>query len=246
MKKGFKIFLIISISLITIGSIAFLILDKPLPKGKSGPEAELLAEKMLKAVNKEAWDTTFAVRWLYEDHDYIWDRTRYFVQVQWDNNKVLLHTPSLEGVAFKNEKELTGEDKKKALKKAWEYFANDSFWLIAPYKIKDPGTVRSIVNVDGEEALMVHYSSGGVTPGDTYLWLLNEEGLPYAWRFWVKIIPFGGLEFSWENWTTVETGAKFSLFHDGLVDVVVKNVIVGNTPKDINGDIDPFKDFSLN
>jgi hypothetical protein len=36
---------------------------------------------------------------------------------------------------------------------------------IAPFKLRDPGTSRSIVMQDEKEALMVTYTSGGSTLG---------------------------------------------------------------------------------
>ena len=69
-------------------------------------------------------------------------------------------------------------------------------------KAFDPGTSRALLKLpNGNDGLLVHYNSGGVTPGDTYLWHLDENGLPVAWQMWVGIIPVGGMQFSWEDWT---------------------------------------------
>ena len=93
-------------------------------------------------------------------------------------------------------------------------FNNDSFWLVAPYKIFDEGTERSLVSLeDGSQALLVTYTSGGSTPGDSYLWLLNENEIPYAYKMWVKIIPVGGVEASWDHWTKMESGAYLPKSH---------------------------------
>jgi hypothetical protein len=53
------------------------------------------------------------------------------------------------------------------------------------FKLRDPGTSRSIVMQDEKEALMVTYTSGS-TPGDSYVWILDEN-IP-AWRMWVSIV----------------------------------------------------------
>ena len=60
---------------------------------------------------------------------------------------------------------------------------------------------------------MASYTSGGLTPGDSYLWVLDADGTPKAWRIWVNIIPVGGLEFSWDNWQTIPSGAKIATSH---------------------------------
>jgi hypothetical protein len=55
--------------------------------------------------------------------------------------------------------------KNRCYKKGNDYFNNDSFWLIAPFKLRDAGTTRSIVMQDNQ-ALMITYASGS-TPGDS-------------------------------------------------------------------------------
>lgn len=102
----------------------------------------------------------------------------------------------------------------KGVQKAYKNFINDAFWLNPIVKIFDEGTSRSIVTLaDGREGLLVSYASGGVTPGDSYLWLVDANGLPTAWKLWVGILPIGGLEFSWDNWLTLPTGAKIATGH---------------------------------
>jgi hypothetical protein len=76
--------------------------------------------------------------------------------------KVLLIVKQWKALPIKTK--LTGSDKTDAIKTANDYFNND-FWLIAPFKLRDPGTSRSIVMQDEKEALMVTYTSGGSTPG---------------------------------------------------------------------------------
>ena len=196
------------------------------PTGTTGSEADALANKMLQAINKPAWDSTKFVQWSFRDaNHYLWDKERNFVRVRWDDNEVLLHTKSVTGKAFVNGEAIAGEEANKLIQDAWSFFCNDSFWLNAPAKAFDPGTSRSIVKQeDGSDGLMVSYESGGVTPGDSYLWLLDDTGLPTAYKMWVKIIPVGGVEASWGDWITLSTGAKIATSHalKGL------NIPIGN------------------
>jgi hypothetical protein len=93
-------------------------------------------------------------------------------------------------------------------------FNNDSFWLVAPYKVFDQGTTRQLVALEGgRDALLVTYSSGGTTPGDSYLWILGDDGLPASYKMWVKIIPIGGLEATWANWQRMESGIMLPTSH---------------------------------
>ena len=60
--------------------------------------------------------------------------------------------------------------------KAYSFFCNDSFWMIAPFKAFDEGVTRTIVmSKEGNQNLLVSYASGGVTPGDSYLWILDKR-----------------------------------------------------------------------
>ena len=63
------------------------------------------------------------------------------------------------------------------------------------------------------DAIMVSYRSGGVTPGDSYLWIMDENARPTHWQMWVKIIPVGGLKTSWEDYQTLYNGAKVASSH---------------------------------
>jgi hypothetical protein len=85
---------------------------------------------------------------------------------------------------------------------------------VAPYKVRDPGTERKVVNTKMGKGLLVTYTSGGVTPGDSYLWILDQNNRPVKWKMWVSIIPLGGLEFTWEDWQKHE-GAWFAPTHVG-------------------------------
>ena len=127
--------------------------------------------------------------------------------------------------------------------KAYAYFCNDSYWLIAPFKVFDQGVSRSIVNTeDNKKALLVSYASGGVTPGDSYLWFLNENNIPESYKMWVKIIPIGGLKATWENWTKSETGVMVAKDHKlGPMNVDCSDIKMGLSLESIGLKSDYFK-----
>jgi hypothetical protein len=244
MKKTFKIIGTIILVLI-IALVAFLYFtSKPLPEGQQGIKAEALTDKIQTAINQKAWDSTTAVSFSFRgDHHYLWDKKRNLVQVKWDDKKVLYNNQTLEGIAYKNNKKLTDSQKSATIKTANDYFNNDSFWLIAPFKLRDAGTTRSIVMQDDQEALMITYASGGSTPGDSYVWFVDENYMPKAWRMWVSIIPLGGLETSWEDWITFQNNLKIATSHKGLIDLKLENVKTGQSIEEINDGINPFTEL---
>lgn len=217
MKKFFKISAVILALGILVIVVLLWIKHEPLPKGHSGPEAEALAQQMLIALNYETFEKTRYLEWSYRNgaNQYLWDKQMGKVEVRWGDYIVNLDLVQLENSAVReNGKAVPSEKSEKLIQKALKHFNNDSFWLVAPYKVFDKGTQRSLVTLDdGTQGLMVTYTSGGTTPGDSYLWLLNENGFPNAYKMWVKIIPVGGLEASWDDWIISESGAFLPKSH---------------------------------
>ncbi|NNK28550.1 MAG: hypothetical protein HKP06_09945 [Flavobacteriaceae bacterium] len=219
-KKTFKIIggLIVFITLPSLLFFGFLYLkyDEDLPKGISGEKADLLANKMLDALNHEAYEATNYIEWTFKGrHHFKWEKDENICDVQWAEYKVRVHLDdTIKSRAYVHNFEVKGLQRKELLKKAIDYFNNDSFWLVAPYKVYDPGVERSLITQeDGSEALLVTYTSGGNTPGDSYLWLLDETGKPYGFKMWTSIIPIQGFPASWSDWKTTESGAQLPTHH---------------------------------
>lgn len=217
LKKILKILLALLVLLLVIFAILYVTYNQPLPEGKSGPAADALAQKMLKATNYETYKQTQFLEWSFAGgaHHYKWDKLNGKVQVKWDDYLVTVDLIAPDSsIAYLNEKRLSAKDSESSIEKAISYFNNDSFWLVAPFKVFDKGTARSIVELeDGSEGLLITYSSGGTTPGDTYLWKLQPNGFPISYQMWVKIIPIGGLEASWDDWKVMENGLFLPASH---------------------------------
>ena len=208
----------------------------------AGPEAEALAKEMVQAVDGDAWSRTGAVRWRVQGRSHLWDRQRGLARVEWRGNRVLLDVNSRKGRAWSKDVEVTdAAGKQKLIDDAYSLWINDSFWLNPMVKAFDDGTSRERGTVDGKRALLVSYASGGLTPGDKYLWILDDNGRPLAWRVWVHILKIGGLHFTWEGWTRLPTGAWVATSHRilGLDVVPLRELAAGATLHDIEA-TDPF------
>ena len=244
MNKIIKILLGVIGLLLVIGIVLWAVNNEQEPEGTDPTTADNLTKKMLLAVNAEAWDSTRFISWSFRGAThYLWDKMDKEVIVQWDDYKVQLNTTNQKGKATLGGNNLTGEEAEDAIKKAWKSFCNDSFWLNPMVKAFDPGTTRTMVNLkDGRKGIKVHYHSGGVTPGDSYVWILDDNHLPIAWKMWVNILPLGGLETSWDGWSTLSTGAKIATKHHMLgrdVDLI-SNVKAGMHWKELEYEQDPF------
>jgi hypothetical protein len=219
------------LAVVGLGTL-FLALRHPRPSGTSGPAADALAHAIERAVDAEAFSRTGAIRWTWrQEHFHLWDRAHNLARVRWGKHEVLLDVQRKDGRAFTDGQELTGEPGKQLLDKAYKAFINDSFWLNPLAKLFDEGVTRSVVPHEGRGALLVHYGSGGVTPGDSYLWILDENGRPKAWRLWVKVLFIPGVEISWDGWTRLPTGAWVSTAHRlaGLEVVTITDLAAAGT-----------------
>lgn len=242
--KIIKGFLYVIVAFVVLLGIAYFVLNEKLPSGDNAEKADILANKMLTALNKSAWDSTNVVGWTFKGvHHFVWDKEHELVQVKWDKNEVLLNLKEWnKGKAFSDGNEITDSQLDVLRGKAWAIFCNDSFWMIAPYKVFDEGVTRKIVQTsDGSEAFLASYASGGVTPGDSYLWILDKSGVPIAYKMWVKIIPVGGVKATWENWITTKTGAKIASKHKlGPMDLTIENIRTGKDLEEVNEKTDLF------
>ena len=212
MKKVLKGLGILLAILVIVIAIFYVKNNEALPKGIQGKEADELANKMLTALNIEAYNEAEILEWSFRDsHFYKWNKSKNTVTVSWKNNRVILDTKN-----NNNSKVITKEtdiESNELIKTASNYFNNDSFWLIAPFKVFDKGVERRLVKHHGKKALLITYTSGGSTPGDSYLWILDDNGFPISYKMWVSIIPIGGIEATWNHWTKTDAGFQLPNKH---------------------------------
>ena len=105
-------------------------------------------------------------------------------------------------------------------KAAFQRWTNDAYWLLAPLKIKDPGTELS---QPAENSLEISFKAVGLTPGDHYVYELNPAThLPTVWTYmpnpstkklatWEKYVTSGGLTLS-----TYHKMGNIEIYIDGL------------------------------
>ncbi len=216
-----------------IGSIVFLTLptllffgfmyikyNEDLPSGELGQEADVLATRMLNVLDHDAYKATDYIEFTFKKrHHFKWNKAENTCEVFWKNIKVDLDLDQIDSSSvYINEERYDSSNTSDIIQKAETYFNNDTFWLVAPYKVFDPGVERRLVTTENnKKALLVTYTSGGTTPGDSYLWHFDDNGKPISFQMWVDILPIDGLEASWSDWTTTTTGAQLPTFHKLLV-----------------------------
>ncbi len=193
----------VTLAIALVGTLVAL--DEPIPHGESGPAADALARRLERAVHADAWAATGAVRFTFPGgHRWLWDRTREVAMLEDGERTVLVRLDRREG------RVIAGERSQEAIDRTYDAFFNDSYWLMPLTKLFDAGAQRRLVR---DDALLVTFTSGGSTPGDSYLWELGEHDLPAQFRMWVSVIPLGGLTATWERWVALDTGALVSTLH---------------------------------
>lgn len=244
--KRFLLASLYTLSVIIAVVIAFIIIsNKPIPRGVVGPEAEAITDSMLAAVNCDDWERLRYVAWSYQDkHHYVWDKLYNLAEVKYGDVRILLNLNTLDGIVWIKGKRLSIDKKRKYLSEAWKFWCNDSFWLNPICKLRDGGAVHRLVTIkDGTKALLVTYTRGGITPGDSFLWTLDEHYMPVAWRMWVHMLPIRGLKASWEQWTTTSDVRISTQHHVGPYRIVIETLRSGTHHSELGLDRDPFTDF---
>ncbi len=233
--------------LIIISIAIFLLGRRELPKGgKQGAVAEALTRKIERAVRLDRWQKTAAVSFCFalQNNLHFRDNQRGYHEVIWQSSKGVYRVHydcHANFIVWLNESILT--DKKeawKAYEKAYALHTNDFFWLQPFAQLRAPGSKRFYLQ---KNALLVQYTSGGVTPGDSFLIITNDQGLPIRWEMWVSVLPIlKGYTVSFEDWHTSRTGALFSLMHRSpLLDVPITQLkVYRHYPSRESGEKDRF------
>jgi len=163
---------------------------------------------------RPAWDGTHYIRFNFLGRrTHWWDKWTGRHRVEWDTKEkqhsvVLENVNTKEGSAWLDGKKLEGEKAQEMLKNAYGAWVNDTYWLIEPYKLRDPGVNLSYAGeekLDGKtyDKLAVSFGTVGLTPGDRYWVYVNRDsGLVDRWEYILQDMPKEGppTAWRWEGW----------------------------------------------
>lgn len=229
----------LGITLLGIGWV----LHEPRPAGRPGPAADALARRIESAVNVAAWEQTGAVSWRFPGRHHLWDRRRHLHRIRYeDGAEAFMDLTTKTGVVLQAGDRLPAAEESARLHKAWQHYINDQFWLNPFATLFAPGVQRALVpGDDGTESLLITFTQGGATPGDSYLLSVDAQGLPTAWKMWVSILPIGGVPASWEDWLVLPSGARISQTHRiGPVELSLTEIEGAASMDDLIPGPDPF------
>lgn len=185
-------------------------------------KAKQLAQDVWKASGGENWSKAKAVTFTFivEENgkqlasaEHHWDIAAGTDEVKWKGKDVTVNVSA----------PAQDEDGKAA----YARWVNDSYWLLAPLKILDPGvkvTSEGVKESEGAqcETLRLSFAQVGLTPGDQYLLYIDPQTkLLRAWDYmpkpdttmhgtWEKYVTAGGLQLATEH----NFGGKMIRFAD--------------------------------
>ena len=163
---------------------------------KSDLKAVQVADEVMKTLGgRDHWDALGAIRWSFDvslddtvraSRRQAWDKHTNWYRVEGVNRqgqKFVLTTKldTGEGHAWVNGQAIEGDSLKKLMKRAHSLWTNDSYWLLMPYKLRDPGVT---LTYDSEfrdstgnvfDKLALAFENVGETPGDHYWVYVNRR-----------------------------------------------------------------------
>jgi hypothetical protein len=177
-------------------------------------KADAIADDMMKALGgRENWERARFLRFTFVRQgrrlNLTWDREtgRYRLEAVNDAGVpyvVVMNLHTRQGRAAVEGRPLDGQELSEYLNLANRVWTGETYWLLAPYKLRDPG---AILTYEGEESvggvvqdrLHLRFENVGLTPGDQFwLYVNRNTHLLDRWRFKLQ----GGTEgdFRWTSW----------------------------------------------
>jgi hypothetical protein len=164
----------------------------------------------------EALDATRFLSWkFFGRRQHHWDRYTGDIRIESESDGiatvVLMNIHSKQGFAFKDGVMLEGVEAQEMLLDGHQTWVNDSYWMLMPYKLLDPGVTLKYAGekstAEGNEAwvLDLTFDAGiGYTPQNRYLvYVGKKSGLVEQWDFFADAAQEEP-DFSapWKDWKT--------------------------------------------
>ncbi len=177
----------------------------------SDPQAIAIADEVMEHLGGyQNWNRTRFITWrFFGGRLHVWDKWTGDLRFEEKDLTVLMNVHTRKGRAWQKGEEIADPDSLAAkLKRGYEAWINDSYWLVMPYKLKDTGVTLKYKGVeeteDGRSAdtLVLTFAGVGVTPQNKYeVWVDKETRLVSQWAFYARASdPEPRLVNPWNNW----------------------------------------------
>ena len=191
-------------------------------KADSDRRAIQVADQVMKALGGEPrWQALRGIAWTFENargdtirpggRRHMWDKHSGMHRVEGRNRQgqsyvIIHHLDRGDGKAWMDGEAIEGDSLAKLVKRAKSLWTNDTYWMLMPYKLRDPG-VR--LRYDGEvkeggvtwDKLALSFEEVGETPGDRYWVFVNRANHRVEkWEFVLEGDPPPAKTWTWEGW----------------------------------------------
>lgn len=219
---------------------------------QTDPKAQALAQRVLDNMGGwKGWNDTRYLAWAFNDQYQIWDKKRNRFRLEMDNLVAVVNTRTKDGKVYVEGQELQDpEEKRKLLDHAYARYINNSYWLVMPFKLQDPGVTLKYIGeemtMDGAiaDVLEMTFDEVGLTPQNKYrVWIDQEKGLITQWAFfrnytdeapiftrrWTSYKDYGRIKLASDR---SNLQSDFELFHIASPFLVPERIFSSPTPVD--------------
>ena len=193
----------------------------------SDPKAVAIADQVMKSLGgQKRWDDLVGLRWTFgasvgdtvrSSRRHAWNKRTGWHRVEGKTRAgqtfCFIHQIDTgKGMAWMDGVAIEGDSLQKLLKRAKSLWINDTYWMLMPYKLKDPGVT---LKYDGEvkegdktyDKLGLSFDKVGETPGDHYwVYVDRKEHRVEKWEMVLQSDQPPPKMYTWEGWEQ----------HDGL------------------------------
>ena len=200
--------------------LALLLAATPLAAGEMGTadekSAEIAGAVMATMGGHEAWEATRFITWnFFGSRRHLWDKHTGDIRIEGTDRAsqepylVLMNLNTKLGHAWSGGEEVTDpEALAELLDRGEAAWINDSYWLVMPYKLRDPGVTLKHVGsgemVDGRAAEVLELTFDGVgrTPENRYrVYVAADSGLVEQWDFYPRAADVEPrFQIPWHDW----------------------------------------------
>lgn len=199
----------------------------------SDPKAVEIADRVMEALGgAKSWDAARGLRWSFgvEERDTVrwsrrhaWDKHSGMHRVEGTTRSgakyCMIHKVGENtGKVWMNGTPLEGDSLAKMVKLSQSLWVNDTYWMLMPYKLRDPGVT---LKYDGEvedgdttyDKLALSFDNVGETPGDHYWVYVNRANARI--ERWEKVLEGDqppAVPDTWEGWEQ-HAGLWFPTMH---------------------------------
>lgn len=187
------------------------------PQGPASadPRAVEVANRVLGTLGgQQAWSSAHYLRFTFAGRRrHYWDKWtgRHRLEGQTPQGQtfvVLSNVNTKEGQAFLDGQPAPANLAKEMLDGAYAAWVNDTYWLLMPYKLQDPGVnlgYQGTETIDGQnyDVLTLSFQGVGLTPGDRYWVYVNKQtNLVDRWGYVLQNQPADSqpTQWLWQGW----------------------------------------------